>query len=104
MHKEEGFIYSLDTINNGALLQKNGEKPYLKCIVTDLSTLIESYNRKKTTHTFSQNNESFHTPKKRVPLKKNGLAPNFPSSMKHTQEHGKWEKRVKQNTKNEHWF
>jgi hypothetical protein len=53
MHKEEGFIYSLDTINNGALLQKNGEKPYLKCIVTDLSTLIESYNRKKQlTHSF----------------------------------------------------
>jgi len=26
MHKEEGSIYSLDTIDNGAHLQKNGKE------------------------------------------------------------------------------
>jgi hypothetical protein len=38
MRIEEGSIYFLDTINNGPSFQKN-EKPYLKCTMTDLSTL-----------------------------------------------------------------
>jgi len=29
MHQEEGSIYSLDIINNGALLQKRRAKPFL---------------------------------------------------------------------------
>jgi len=77
--------------------EKNGKKPYLKCIVTDLSTLIESYNPKKTTHTFIQNNESFHTPKKRVPLKNKWIGSQF--SIIYETYTRTWEmgKRVKEN-------
>jgi len=39
MPKEKGSIYSLDTINNGAAC-KNDEKPYVKCTMTSLSTVI----------------------------------------------------------------
>jgi hypothetical protein len=38
MPKEEGSIYSSDTINNGASC-KNGKKPYLKCTMTSLPTV-----------------------------------------------------------------
>jgi hypothetical protein len=40
MHQEEGSIYSLNTINNGSLLQKKTtSKPYLKRLDIDLPTL-----------------------------------------------------------------
>jgi hypothetical protein len=71
---------------------KNGEKTYLKCTMTDLSTLIESYNRKKKQLTHSVKILKAFIHQKKSTTKKKGLAPNFPSSIKHTQEHGKWEK------------
>jgi hypothetical protein len=47
MHKEEeGSIYSLETINNGPSC-KNGEKPYLKCTMTDLYTTVFKKNVEK---------------------------------------------------------
>jgi hypothetical protein len=41
MGKEEGSIYSFDSINDGPFCQ-NDKKPYLKCTVTGLSNLTPS--------------------------------------------------------------
>jgi hypothetical protein len=39
MHQEEGSMYSLNTINNGALLQKTRNKPYIKFLDIGLPTV-----------------------------------------------------------------